>query len=479
MDIMDLAAKGIHAITKNYGKKVCKSGPAPVIEDVKPVKIKGSSFRAGFATDEIMPDLSDKNKTYWIAGHGSGHKMEGVLSPVYVSAMWLDCGNDEGILWLSADIVGLTRIEVNKIRSMILESGEIKGCKGINFSCTHSHSGIDTLGYWGKPNLVNIPSDGKDPAYMEMLMQKAVKVSVEAYKNRKAGKLYSGRIEIPGGLQTARGFLDKHEFLTRIRFAPEDGSNDIWLLNFGGHPNSLGGDNRMLSGEYPYYMREKITAENGAQVVFGIGAIGGMDVVNLDNENRANCVKLQGEMIAEKALEISNERELSPEIKFINQPFYLPVDNYVLTLLALRHVMSFKAYPSETSDIGIAMESEMTYMTIGDQKFVLLPGENFVSTVYGSYIPAENSASAKGGDFNPTPLAEIVGDSEIIAFGVTNDMAGYVVPPNDFVLHPTQPYLNTTSDRFDKRHYHETNAMGPDTQKAIADNFAKMVKNFG
>lgn len=477
MDIMDYAAKGIHAITKRYGKKVGKNSAAPVIKDAKPVKISGSTYRAGFSTDEIMPDLT-KGKTYWIAGHGSGHKMEGVLSPVYISAMWLDCGNDEGVLWLSADIVGLTRIEVNKIRSMILATDEIKGCKNITFSCTHSHSGIDTLGYWGKPNLVNIPSDGKDPEYMEMLMQKAVKVSVEAYKNRKPGKLYSGRIEIPGGLDSGRGFIDKHEFLTRIRFAPEDGSNDIWLLNFGGHPNSLGGDNRLLSGEYPYYMREKIKAENGAQVIFGIGAIGGMDVVNLDNENRANCVKLQGEMIAENALKISNDRELKPEIKFINQPFYIPVDNYVLTLLALRHVMSFKAYPSAESDIGIAMESEMTYMTIGDQKFVLLPGENFVSTVYGSYIPAEKSASAKGGDFNPTPLAEIVGDSEIIAFGVTNDMSGYVVPPNDFVLHPTQPYLNTTSDRFDKRHYHETNAMGPNTQKAIADTFAKMVKNF-
>ena len=31
-------------------------------------------------------------KTYYIAGHGSGHKMEGVLSPVYIHALWLDCG---------------------------------------------------------------------------------------------------------------------------------------------------------------------------------------------------------------------------------------------------------------------------------------------------------------------------------------------------------------------------------------------------
>ena len=180
MDIMDLASKGIAAIAKSFGKKVAKQGPAPAIEQLKPTVISGAGFRAGFAREEIMPDLSDKNKIYWIAGHGSGHKMEGVLTPVYISAVWLDCGDDEGMLWLGADIVGMTRVEVNKIRSMIMASDKIKGCKCINFSCTHSHSGIDTLGYWGKPNLVSIPSDGKDPEYMEMLMNKALKVAEEA-----------------------------------------------------------------------------------------------------------------------------------------------------------------------------------------------------------------------------------------------------------------------------------------------------------
>lgn len=89
------------------------------------------------------------------------------------------------MLWLSADVVGMTRIEVNKIRSMILASDKIRGCKCINVSCTHSHSGIDTLGYWGKPNLVSIPSDGKDPEYMDMLMNTAVKVSEELMPQRR------------------------------------------------------------------------------------------------------------------------------------------------------------------------------------------------------------------------------------------------------------------------------------------------------
>lgn len=477
MDILDLAMKGIIGITKNFGKKVCKKETTPEIEKADTIKISGKGYSVGFSKDEIMPDLN-KGKTYWIAGHGSGHKMEGVLSSVYISAVWIDCGNDEGMLWLGADIVGMTRVEVNKIRSMILASNKIKGCKCINFSCTHSHSGIDTLGYWGKPNLVSIPSDGKDPEYMDMLMNKAVKVAEEAYANRKTGKLYAGDINIKDGLTTRRGFIDKHEVLSRFRFVPDDGTKEIWILNFGGHPNSLGGSNRMLSGEYPYFMREQIASENGAEVLFGIGAIGAMDVAELDEKDNVNCIKLQAKMIADAALKIDNDKELDAELKIMQQPFYLPVGNYVLTLLAMRNVMSFKAYPCKESDVGIAMMTEMTYMSIGGKKVLLLPGESFVSTVYGGYMSAEVSPTGKGPEINPVPLAEIAGDSNMIVFGVSNDMTGYVVPPNDFILNPTQPYLNGYKDKNDLNHYHETNSMGINSQKVIADAFADMVSRF-
>lgn len=477
MDPLDIVMKGIIKITTSYGKKIKKQGPAPEIKKAEPVVIKGDKYRVGFSTDEIMPDMNS-GKTYYIAGHGSGHVMDGIISPVTVSAVWIDCGNDEGIVWLGADVVGLTRIEINKIRDMIMSSSVIKGCKDINYSVTHSHSGIDTLGYWGKPFL-SIPADGKDPAYMDMLMKKSLKVAEEAYLNRKSGKLYSGRIEIKDGLFSKRGFNDKHEFLTRLRFAPEDGSAETWIMNFGGHPNSLGGSNRKLSGEYPYFMREQIKTENGANVLFGIGAIGAMDAAQLDDDP-LECVKKQGKMIADAALKMdaADDRELTPEIKFICQPFYYPVDNYVLTLLAMKHTMSFKAYPHDTSLTGIAMETELTYMTIGNQKIVIVPGESFVSTVYGSYNTLEQSSVDKGPEINPRPLCEICNDSEMILFGNSNDMTGYVVPPNDFLLNPTQPFLNGTKDKNGMNHYHETNSMGYDSAKTIADCFTDVVSRF-
>ncbi|MBQ6118021.1 MAG: hypothetical protein IJK98_02200, partial [Clostridia bacterium] len=165
--------------------------------------------------------------------------------------------------------------------------------------------------------------------------------------------------------------------------------------------------------------------------------------------------------------------------RILRQQFYLPVSNSVLTLLAILGTMSFRAYPWPDSATGIAKKSEMTYLTLGKQKLLTLPGENFVNTVYGNYTDAAHSSTGMGPEVNPAPLCEICGDADLIAVGVTNDMTGYVVPPNDFVLNPTQPYLNGVHDRFDENHYPETNSMGPDTQRVIAETFAGMVERFG
>jgi len=477
MDIMDIASKAVRKVSSSYGKKVQKTVVKQDITRNSAVTISGGAFRLGFSRDTIMPDQLS-GKTYYIAGHGSGHKMEGVKTPVYIHAVWLDCGNDEGIIWLSADIVGLTNIEVNIIRNRVKSSKIIKGCKSVNFSCTHSHSGVDTVGYWGKPFL-SIPSDGKDPDYMEMLFEKAKKVSEEAFLNKKEGKLYSGSAAIPGGLYSKRPFKDKHEVLYRLRFAPADGSAETWLINVGAHPNTLGGGNRMLSGEYPYYMREAIKEKTGADVHFGIGAIGGMDAAQFDDSDVWNAIRLQGELYANAAIGIDNDKELTPEIKFLKRCFYLPVDNNVLAFLAIIGTMSFEPFPDETSETGLCMKTEMTYMTIGGKKLLFLPGESFVSTVYGGYANEETSATGESENVNAAPLAEIAGDSDLTVYGNTNDMTGYCVEKNNFILNPTQPYLNTARDRFDERHYHETNSMGPRTQEIIAKTFKEILEDFG
>ena len=477
MDVMDLASKAVRGITARYGKKIRRDTLRPVIERNAPIAFGGEQWRLGFAKRELMPELNE-GKTYYIAGHGSGHVMKDVATPVYVSAVWLDCGRDEGIVWIAADIVGLTNVEVEVVRNRIRSSHVIRGCKNVIFSCSHSHSGIDTVGYWGKP-FASIPADGKDHDYMEQLFSVSQTVAEDAYLHRKPGRLYSGKAKIPGGLFSKRINTDRHEVLSRLRFRDADG-NETWMVNVGAHPNSLGGDNRSLSGEYPYYLRDYVKEQTGAQVLFGIGAIGGMDAADFDEPDLWQRIRKQGEFFAKAAIGIKEdeERELQPEVRLLRRQFYLPVDNNVLAFLAILGTMSFTPYPDPNAATGIAMKTEMTYMTLGDQKLLFLPGESFVPTVYGGYLPAERSATGQGEEVNPMPLAMICEDENLTVYGVTNDMTGYSVEPNNFILNPTQPYLNTATDRFGERHYHETNSMGPKTAYIIADTFRDVVEDF-
>mgnify|MGYP000918413666 CR=1 FL=1 len=473
MPIMDIASKAICAVSKRYGKKLAKKGATPEIAEVQPQKIVGKQFYSGFASAEIMPDL-ETGKTYWIAGHGSGHKMEGVLTPVSVSAVWLDCGAGKGFLWVSADVIGMTRVEVTKIRGMLDGFCKKSGCQFINISCTHNHSGIDTVGYWGKPNKLSIPADGKDPVYMAMLFDKICEVCKTAYETREPGKLYLGSVRVPDSQFSKRPQGKLHDVLTRFRFVPDGGGKETWIVNFAGHPNSLGGSNRLLSAEYPYFLRETVSAGCGANVLYGIGAIGALDMAHYDDDIVEN-IRKQGKVLGEAAMSVSNDEELNAEITILSQPFYMPIDNCVLTLLAMRGTMNTDAYPDSRGGVGIAIKSEMTYIKIGRQQILMLPGEMFTQTVYGGYHSAEESATGKGPRINPRPLVEIAEDENLLVFGVSNDMTGYVVPPNDFVLHPTQPYLSPVKDSSRVNHYHETNSMGLLSQQVIADEFSKIM----
>ena len=70
----------------------------------------------------------------------------------------------------------------------------------------------------------------------------------------------------------------------------------------------------------------------------------------------------------------------------------------------------------------------------------------------------------------------ITGDKDLLVYCVTNDMTGYCVTPNDFILHETQPYIEQGKDVFDRRHYHETNSLGYLTNETIAENVADIMK---
>ena len=464
MGINEIAAVAVRKIGIAAGKKMRRKGiKADPLPKTEPTIIKGDSFVSGYAVKEVMPK-SITEKKYWIAGHGMGHTIDRIHDPITASAMWLGSG-DSGIIHICADIIGLTNFEVNIVRASLKEFCEKTNCKSVNISCSHTHAGFDTVGYWGQ--LYKLQT-GKDPEYMDLLLKSLKEVAIEAYENRKPGKLYAGSISVPEAQHDKREPVILHDTLTRIKFVPDDGSTETWLMNFGAHPNTLGGSNNDCSADYPYWLRKTINDTKKVNVMFAVSAIGAVDPGDFC-EDKPERTRIQGETLAKAALEISNDRELKPEITVLCQKYYAPVDNGLLALMVTSGACSAQRYPCDRGDLGIALQTEITYIKIDDLQILLLPGEPFPEVVYGGAVSAEESATGKGPEINPPALVDVVGDKDLVVFCVTNDMTGYCVVPNDYILHETQPYIEQGTDVKGRRHYHETNSLGYLTNEVIVE----------
>ena len=470
MDFSKLASSALKGITKigKYGY----TEPIPEGEFHYTEKAEAKYFTAGFGKAVMLPD-DIKTKKYYIAGYGENNPAKGVIDPQYAHALWLDDNSGKGgHLFVSLDIVGLLNKDVNALKKALGEFSEITGCQTITIMSTHNHAGIDTMGIWGK-----LPHTGKDRKFMTILFNAVITAASAAYRDRREGKLYHGTIEVPDMQEDIRTPVVYSKTLTRLRFVPNDGTREIYFLNFASHSESLQGCNSLVSADFPCYLREKIRKETGAETIYGVGAIGGMISMEIEDEDRLRrenrlleSTRSIGYKLADYALSIKKEKKLDPRISYIKQEFYVPVENPVLTIACQIGLLNADAYKVPYSDQK-ALKSEISYFEIDELKILMIPCELFPELAYGGYLSEDESAEGLSPDINPEPLIEIADDDDLLIFGLANDELGYVLPPNDFMLNEDTPYLDKAIDRFGRRHYEETNSMGPGTAEIIAENF--------
>ena len=477
MKLERIAVGALNALARHEGKKISKKQgfadkPAPA-EPVRMHNPTDDRFCCGFASRVTMPE-NIHDHPYYLAGHRTGKTVAGILDPLTVSALWLDCKDGGGMVVIGADVVGIAGVEIAQIRDTLQDFCRETGCRSVNILCSHNHAGIDTLGYWGKAIIGPVPGNGKDPAYMALLTENMRACCYEAYRTRKEGKLFVGSVHVPEGVFRSRKPIVMRDVLSRIRFVPDDGSEETWWLNFGAHPNTMGGDNQLISAEYPGYLRTEINKVQKTNVLFGVGPILAVDPGELSEDNYERARK-EGELLAKAAFTIDNDRPLTPDVLIVRQPYLAPVENAVLALMAIIKTVNYKKAASRESSLGLALCTEMTYINLGGQKILLLPGEAAPEFVFDQYSPAETSATGLGPEINAKPLTAVAQDDDLIVFGLANDMTGYMVPPNDFILNPDGPYLDTARDRFGNRHYHETNSLSPKITQVVSDTFADIL----
>ncbi len=430
---------------------------------------KGKKFTIGFGKTEILPNDLDKKK-YYVAGYNLNNPATGLLDPPYAHAVWIDDNSTRGgVVFVSIDNVGMLNKDVRAIRDSLSSFVKETGCRSLDILSTHSHAGIDTMGIWGP-----LPLSGRDKYYMEIVRAGVRSAVKKAYADRREGDLFLGTVQVKDMQKDIRTPSVFSKTLTRLRFVPDDGTREIYMINFASHSESLTGKNSLVSADFPCYLRRKIKEKTNAETIYFVGAIGGMITMELLDEDRPKSTRMIGERLADYALSIKQEKKLKPNLSRIRQEFYIEADNSVLMLAASLGILKVDKYISRGTDLKFSLKTEMTYYELDTLKLLFLPGELFPELAYGGFLGAHESASGAGAEVNPKTLSDICDDKNLLMFGLANDEIGYIIPPNDFLLDKDIPYLNRARDCHGRNHYEETNSLGVNTAGKIAQTFEKM-----
>ncbi len=438
----------------------------------------GEKWTIGFAKEVLTPDDIDK-ETYYIAGYNTNNPAKSVLDDMYAKAVYLDDNSGRGgVVICAIDCVGISRNDINDIRKIVIESGKIPDIKSINICATHTHSAIDTQGLWGK----NFLSDGKNAEFMNSLKEKTAKAIISAYEARKDGELYFGTAETGNLLIDTRAPIDFDSTVTRIRFDPADGSDDTYIVNAACHAECLGARTTVVSADFPAYMEKEIVEQTGgANVVFINGAIGGLitceklDDVLRNFELGLEYVKEFGEDMGKLVMSINNETVLQPAINVKTKAVVIPCDNIALMLVRFLGVLNNDISRDENKNISII--SEVSYMELGNKQIgiYMIPGELSPELESGNFLSAEESAN--GTKANYKSLSEMSRCEHNFVIGLCNDELGYIIPENDFYLHEWFPYFNNSIDEAGRKHYEETNSLGPRAAGTILDAMDELISS--
>lgn len=435
----------------------------------------GEEWIIGFGSSEIaLPE--DTDAPLYMGGYSTGAEPEGILDLQRASAVWLSTRKTDGILLIGVDCVGLGSDTVADIRTALSDFAKETGCAKIAVYATHTHAGIDTLGLWGP-----VAQNGKNAAFMEQLVNAAVTAAKAAYDSRTSGTLYFGQTETSGMQSDSRDPQVYDSTMYQLRFSPtETDRSGVRLIFFSAHAESLRGDNRLISRDFPGAMADSVRAACGDDMLFIPGAIGGliMTPVLLDPAEAEtnpdfyadNCLET-GKQLAEYALSITEETAVSPSLSYADTNCEIPLDNTLFYYYKFLGILGNPIKRGSDSMTGYALITQCAAMQLGEDITVaLLPGEVFPELIYESYTAA-NADHTLSAETLPSlsAIAAKHGVKNLLIGGLCNDELGYILPPDNYLIHETLPYFDGITDASGENHYEETMSAGIRTAQCLFD----------
>lgn len=432
------------------------------------------AWTVGFGSEEIaLPEYPET--PLYIAGYNQGVEITDVHDLQRANAIWLDAEDTAGgILIISIDCVGLASAYVKEIRDRLSDFVTESGCEAINVVSTHTHAGLDTFGLWGPQGV-----DGKNDEFMENLVEAAVKAAKKAYEDRSEGTLhYSFVTTDTSFLRDSRYPVVMDKNLYQLRFeSRDDEKNGIRMIIFGAHAESMRGANTILSRDYPGELSDIIFEKTGDDMLYLPGPIGGLvmteEFVSSYPFDAVKNLEITGKKLADYLFSIkeADEIEISSQLSFVRESLEIPVENGAFKLYKELGILDNEIY---TNGNTVSVKSELNLISLGGKEgilFGLIPGEIFPELVSGTGLKSSD----------PTALAKLAmsaGYKRIVTVNLANDELGYIVPPSDFIVHPTNPYFQRYEVNGED-HYEETNSVGKQCAVKIAEAFESALNKLG
>jgi len=384
---------------------------------------------------EPFKDLNGDGKwtpTY-MAGFGTNRVALGVHDPLWARAIHLRKGS-HSVTLVACDVVGLLHGRVLSL------AGGSPGDDVIVCS-THCHSGPDTVGMWGPLPIV----PGVSPAYMAFLQKSVGDCIRRARETAVPATLTAAEAKVEGVCKDIRPPDIRNEVAASLVARDDAGRAVAVLVNFAMHPEGMGSKNRMISSDFPHYVREAVERDfPGAVAVYVSGDLGGMQTPDV-KEKTWEEIRRCGETIAARVKEsqASAAAVEVPELKVRRAPLRFPLENK-------RFLAGFKSGlfgkdsegAVEAAGEGFVLHSESVAVRLGGVEWVTVPGEALPEVGRKVYALME------------APHRFLI--------GLGQDEVGYILPKEDF----------------DPKKYEESMSLGPQTAPTLLDALNSLLKGF-
>ncbi len=412
---------------------------------------KGAKWSLGYGKVSLIPDDIGIGE-YYMGGYLNlpANHVEGLLDDMMFRCFCIDDGSGRGItVFAVIDCVGISSTDIRAIRLLLKDFCKENNIVSINISATHNHSSIDTQGLWGDlmKMLKNNPKavingdydkfySGRNKSFMEALHVKGAQAIKDAFNDMKPGTLYRNTFEGARYSHDKRPPNVKVNEVTTLYFVPDDkDAKPTRAVYLAAHPVAFGQDNKIVSGDFPYYICEgcEMQGENGIYFQGPQAAVTASRGGNIpEGLSQTEGIQEFGRGIARfcKSLDLAGYEKLEPILNVRIAEMFLPVSNYVMLALAKLQIANNVCLKVGDKVDDIRFVSEVGYCEFGkDLKMALVPGELMPEILLGGAFDAEQAYNHTEYEY---PAMKDCVEGYLLGVGLCNDSIGYIVPDNDF-----------------------------------------------